>query len=33
MPPIATIGMDVIFLIDFNTVKLALYLTILVLDA
>ena len=25
--------MDVIFLIDFNTVKLALYLTILVLDA
>ena len=33
MPPIATIGKDVIFLIDFNTFKLALYLTTLVLDA
>ena len=33
MPPIATIGKDVIFLTYFNTFKLALYLTILVLDA
>ena len=33
MPPIATIGKDVIILIDFNTHKLAQYLTILVLVA